>query len=281
MKKKIFAGLFALLSFAVFNVQVQAEEEKNYPAKKSASVTSDVRKPHLSSFKMYRFYDSDVYVYTTGTNETLTVSMGSSKREKLKDMKMANETAKINLGMFGEGFQHAGMYLLNGKYIQQPSDKYINLHVYKDGRVDIMNYDRRKLGLSTIKKLQQETNFVVGTTYSLVQDGVKNLENAFSFSNSTERHPRSLFGQLKDGRYVLVAVDGRRSKSLGVNASRSADIMLKLGAVEAVNLDGGGSSSLIVGGKIKNKPSDSRSIGSALFVVKKNEASQLKNIKKR
>ena len=72
----------------------------------------------------------------------------------------------------------------------------------------------------------------------------------------------------------MVVVDGRTSKSLGLTARQSAELMLSLGCITATNLDGGGSSEMIevVNGVIKvlNKPSDGveRSIGSALLVYK-------------
>ncbi|OMP67851.1 hypothetical protein BTO28_05025 [Domibacillus epiphyticus] len=243
--------------------------ERNEKKRKSDEPSETSKKSYQPTFKKYSMFNSAVYVYTSGTNETLKVSLGTSKLERLINMKMNKETAKINMGMFGPGSQHGGMYLVDGKYIQAPSARYISLHLYKDGRIDIANYDNKTFARSKLNQLKQQTNFVVGTSYALVQDGVKNLENAYRFSHSTQRNPRSLFGQLKDGRYILVAVDGRSGTSKGVTADQSALIMLKLGAVEAVNFDGGGSSSLVVRGKTVNRPTENRNIGSALFVVKK------------
>ncbi len=52
----------------------------------------------------------------------------------------------------------------------------------------------------------------------------------------------------------MLIVDGRQSESRGVNLDELAQIMKELGAVEALNLDGGGSSSIFANGRLLNKP---------------------------
>lgn len=65
--------------------------------------------------------------------------------------------------------------------------------------------------------------------------------------------PRTAIGQRKDGIVLLLVIDGRRpGHSLGVDMVELTNIMLKYGAYNASNLDGGGSSSMAVEGKIIN-----------------------------
>lgn len=72
-----------------------------------------------------------------------------------------------------------------------------------------------------------------------------------------ERHPRTIMGYDKSKRYVYVAViDGRQTGSAGANSNELADILLKFGAWDGVNLDGGGSSCMVINGDIMNTPSD-------------------------
>ena len=96
----------------------------------------------------------------------------------------------------------------------------------------------------------------------LVKAGVLALDDEAERFNKadfvTARHPRSAFGVTKDGTILLVAVDGRAKWSAGVSLKELAEIMLKHGAINAINLDGGGSTSLFVGGGIVNAPSDGR-----------------------
>lgn len=61
---------------------------------------------------------------------------------------------------------------------------------------------------------------------------------------------------VKDKAY-LVVIDGRQSNfSVGTTTGQVGHILKALGAYSAVNLDGGGSSAIVVNGEVKNKPSD-------------------------
>lgn len=82
---------------------------------------------------------------------------------------------------------------------------------------------------------------------------------------------RTAVGQLRDGRDVLVTVDGRQpGYSVGMTPLAFAEFLVSIGVVEAANLDGGGSTTLVVGGRLINRPSDpngERPVGTALVVV--------------
>jgi hypothetical protein len=71
------------------------------------------------------------------------------------------------------------------------------------------------------------------------------------------RQPRTLAGVRADGRVLLVTVDGRRPGwSAGMTLPEAARLMRSLGAREALNLDGGGSTTMTVRGEVVNRPSD-------------------------
>ena len=72
------------------------------------------------------------------------------------------------------------------------------------------------------------------------------------------RHPRTAVGAKKDGTILLVTVDGRRpDDSVGMTIPELTDLMLELGCTSAVNLDGGGSTTMVVRDQIVNHPSSS------------------------
>ncbi len=81
------------------------------------------------------------------------------------------------------------------------------------------------------------------------------------------RGPRTGMGQLADGRIILVAVDGRqRGYSVGMTNFELAQAMVRLGAVTAMSLDGGGSTTMAFNGALLNRPSGAeRSISTALL----------------
>jgi hypothetical protein len=85
-----------------------------------------------------------------------------------------------------------------------------------------------------------------------------------------ERNPRTAVGVTDAGQLLLVVVDGRQGGySAGMTLRELADLMVSLGAREAVNLDGGGSSEMFLNGLVVNRPSDGRErfISSALVVL--------------
>lgn len=112
---------------------------------------------------------------------------------------------------------------------------------------------------------------VMGGYPELLAEGarVSDLENSFA----ADRHPRTAVGYDSDvGRLWLVVVDGRRSASVGMTLPELTDLLLSAGADEALNLDGGGSSTIWVGEiGVANSPSDSsgeRPVGNSLWLVR-------------
>lgn len=84
-----------------------------------------------------------------------------------------------------------------------------------------------------------------------------------------DRNPRTGIGVTKDGRLLLVIVDGRRSRSVGMTPGEFADLFKHLGARSAINLDGGGSSTMFLRGSVRNVPSDGqeRHVGTSVLVL--------------
>jgi hypothetical protein len=71
------------------------------------------------------------------------------------------------------------------------------------------------------------------------------------------RNPRTAVGQRRDGKIILLAVDGRRrGSSVGMTNWELAQAMVRLGAVTASALDAGGSTTMAFDGKLLNRPSD-------------------------
>jgi exopolysaccharide biosynthesis protein len=92
-----------------------------------------------------------------------------------------------------------------------------------------------------------------------------------SESLSRLRHPRTAIGVTGDGRVLLVVVDGRQPAwSEGALLGELAELLRGLGAVDAINLDGGGSSTMVLNGRVINRPSDEageRPVGDAILVL--------------
>ena len=94
---------------------------------------------------------------------------------------------------------------------------------------------------------------------------------SFGYAWSNTRQPRTMAGIDAAGRLLLVTVDGRLTGgSEGFTLQEGAEFMRSLGAVHALNLDGGGSTAMAVNGKLVNAPSDAtgeRPVGDTLQVL--------------
>ena len=92
-------------------------------------------------------------------------------------------------------------------------------------------------------------------------------------SNAEARHPRSAVGFSRDSASLFLAVvDGRQAASAGMTLVELADLLKAEGAWDALNFDGGGSTTLVIKGRIVNSVSDptgERPVGNALLVVAK------------
>lgn len=113
---------------------------------------------------------------------------------------------------------------------------------------------------------------VVGTGPMLVQGGQPRVtpnEEVFFGTSIPDVHPRTAAGYTTDGTLLLLVVDGRQDTSRGVSLDELARLMIEAGAVEALNLDGGGSSAIVAGGVLLNRPTGGtfqREVMSALVV---------------
>ena len=120
-----------------------------------------------------------------------------------------------------------------------------------------------------------EAIHIVGAGPTLVKDGeiyVTADAEQFPPDIRVGRAPRSAVGITKYGDYIFAVVDGRQAHSKGCTLTEWARILKNnFGAVEAINLDGGGSTELFFKGSLVNKPSDGRErlVGDALTILPK------------
>ena len=126
----------------------------------------------------------------------------------------------------------------------------------------------------------------MGYKYDLLLNGKSQHQKSTNADCYTD-HPRTFIGFKEDGTPVLMVIDGRGSSTnpvkegnCGVSLFEGAEIMKLAGCVNAYNLDGGGSSTLIArnengGFDVINRPSDygyERSTGNAIFLVMRDPA---------
>ena len=95
-------------------------------------------------------------------------------------------------------------------------------------------------------------------------------ELKFTGKAINDKHPRTAMGYTKDGKLIILVVEGRNNIAHGATLQQEAQILKDLGCWEALNLDGGGSSCMLVNGKETIKPSDKEGQRAvpAVFIIK-------------
>jgi len=128
---------------------------------------------------------------------------------------------------------------------------------------------------------QQSSTSIVNGGPELVRDGqlhvtpradgfVRPTDPSFYYGFSAKRNPRTFAGVDAAGRIILATADGRSTASLGLTIVETGAVAQALGMREALNLDGGGSTTMVIDGQVINQPSDAageRPVGDVLLIL--------------
>lgn len=155
-------------------------------------------------------------------------------------------TAAVNGGFWGPFGAPEGLAVGEGKRWSRAADDALwgFVAVGEDGRVWISPpeqvVDEAALTTSRLRA-------AVSGAPMLVRDGRPDTAAIEASPEPRRRHPRTIAGVSRDGRTLwLVVADGRQPSSRGLDLYEAADLLVELGAHDAINLDGGGSSALFV-----------------------------------
>lgn len=177
--------------------------------------------------------------------------------------------AAINGGGFedthwqGTGGMPDGITIVNGKQVES----YVNARdtvagITANGALIAGSYSLNQLkALNVTQALSFEP--------VLVQNGVDMIQGVGTWGFA----PRTAIGQTKDGTIIMAITDGRGIHGLnnvGASLQDMAQLMLHYGAVTAMNLDGGSSTTMVYNGKLVNEPTDilgEREVATAFIVM--------------
>ena len=122
--------------------------------------------------------------------------------------------------------------------------------------------DTVKLVLNLLPSLPKLTQ-VVGGNLKILENGI------YTGSTNADRHPRTFVGFSADSsKFFLATVDGRQTGSIGMTYREESDLMVWLGSAHAINLDGGGSTTMVVHNFIENTLyADERAVSNGLMLV--------------
>lgn len=191
---------------------------------------------------------------TTGTNR-----FGTEVRVRALDPWLANDTLRLVVAAktVGEG----SMGIPDGEAVLSGHGTAANV---LQNRVEVGDTLTAFLGVQP--GLAQLKEMIGGGPF-LVRDGVSSVGPR---GDGTDRHPRTAAGFSADStKLYLITVDGRQTTSAGITLPELAYFMTKIGVHTGMNLDGGGSTTMLVRDEIVNSPSDGseRAVSNALLVI--------------
>ncbi len=225
--------------------------------KRCFAIEVDLSKPDVSILAGYGDGDADDWKYRT-------VRRHSTAAESIHKVDVI---AGINGDFYNTSTgEPRGLLVMNGLQCH-PVGKYSYFAILKDGT-------------AVIRESTQSTADVV----EAVGGGTRLVKNGVNVAPSTKREPRSAVGIKANGNVILFVGDGRQLKSVGNTYVEMANILIALGCVDALELDGGNSSLMITQRAsdsdlvLRNIPSsgDERYVGSSLLVCKTNAATGTK-----
>ena len=197
------------------------------------------------------FYNS-FYGSSTSTNQ-----YGTEVRVIPIDNWLVNDTIRCIVDTVVTGI--GNMVIGNNKAVLSGhgiSGAFLVNNLFKD--------DTIKVALNLNPALSKIEQLIGGNTW-LVQNGIVNQDNG-------DRHPRTSVGFNQDStQFFMFVVDGRQpGLSVGMSYKELGDYMKTWGVHNGLNLDGGGSSTMVVRGSIVNSPSDiggERSVANSLLLI--------------
>ena len=184
----------------------------------------------------------------------------NSTRDLLKLSQLTTQyhaKASINAGFFatttpGHGYP-IGALKINGKIIGEPHDGRGCLAWNSDDEAVF------QVGSEEVNEWDDMENIIQAGPLLLDEGFPSTVPEDFNNSLTAVRHPRSAVGLNASGDWVFIVVDGRNGMhASGATISELTDILRAQGVIYALNLDGGGSTEIIINGKIYNSPSDGR-----------------------
>ena len=263
-----------LLSFSVYAIldtfvisssyatEVQAIDSTSASESEETAVSLATENDAETSVSMetYRAYDTDIYVATVTLSDI--TSLRSAFAEGTYGKNITAKTSEIAegvnalLAINGDyyGVQESGYVIRNGiLYRSSARNGQQDLVIYSDGSTEFISEDD-----VTAEELMEKGAWqVLSFGPALISDGEISVSEEEEVGKAMESNPRTAIGFLEDGSLVFVVSDGRTEKSEGLSLYEMAEFLTSIGVVNAYNLDGGGSSTMVYGGELINNPTTS------------------------
>ena len=226
------------------------------------------------TLKEYQEYDSAIYVadITVSDVSYLKTALASNTYGRNITDTTSNIASDNNaiLAINGDyyGARQSGYVIRNGSLYRNSSGNRDALAIMKNGEFEFVS--EGKTSAETL--LQNGALQVFSFGPVLLEDGSISVSENDEVGMAMASNPRTAIGYLGKNHYVFVVSDGRTSESAGLSLYELAEFMQSLGVVDAYNLDGGGSSTMVFKGEVINTPTtnghstEERAVSDILYI---------------
>lgn len=239
---------------SIYNRRITAKLGTPKETIKSNRIIIELYKVNPGNYKGYalkvKLKSPDAMKMTLGGDK-----LGGSETTK-QAVSRYGAVAGINAGGFADskGKRYPlSTTMMNGKYLNGFEASYKDLFfvgMNKNGKLIGGKFHNKE----ELDKL--EPSFGATFVPILLKNGQK-MTIPSKWQTSPLRAPRTVIGNYKDDQLIILVIDGYdENGNSGATLHELQDKLLKMGVVNAYNLDGGGSSSLVFNGKVINNPSD-------------------------
>ena len=208
------------------------------------------------TLKEYREYDSAIYVADVTVSDVSYLktalasnTYGRNITDTTSDMASDNNAILAINGDY-YGARQSGYVIRNGSLYRNSSGNRDALAIMKNGEFRFVTEGET----SAEPLLENGALQVFSFGPVLLQDGSISVTENDEVGMAMASNPRTAIGYLGKNHYVFVVSDGRTSESAGLSLYELASFMKSLGVVDAYNLDGGGSSTMVFKGEVINTP---------------------------
>lgn len=176
-------------------------------------------------------------------------------------VQVTSEIASNNNAIFAingdyYGFREDGITIRNGQIFRDVPAR-TGLAFYEDGSMKIYEETETTAEELIAEGVTQTFSFgpaLVENSEAIEDFGDVSIDKNFGNRSIEDSNPRTGVGIISENHYVFVVVDGRSDESKGLTLGEFAQVFEDLGATEAYNLDGGGSSTMYFMGDVVNNP---------------------------
>lgn len=210
----------------------------------------------------YEAYDTKIYVVDVYFDNVMSIQSAFAQNTYGKNVTaytstMAQENnAKVAINGDYYGAQESGYVIRNGTLYRETGNEKDVLCIYQDGNMEIISNQEKSAQELIDEGAWQAFSFGPG----LIEEGNITVSERDEVGKAKTSNPRTAIGMIDTNHYVFVVSDGRTEESAGLSLYQLATFMKELDVSCAYNLDGGGSSTMVMDGQVINNPTTNGSI---------------------